>query len=206
MPLRRRHSVGGSIRSAMNWNHAMDCETHGIIVDLLTNFSDGVQPIQRFCNAHGVGQAPLARSTAHVVHSAGGDGSSASTPNDGDVGACSSAQPPKQKEKREEQGASRAVSWWRWLFSLDTERWRCWPWLFGPASEAEGTSQGARRKPCSQLVAMALQPRHRATAILALALRPSLRSRKQTMGVKSPLTNYASAYCWMRGARHMDVA
>ena len=51
------------------------------------------------------------------MRSAGGDGSSAPTPNDGDVGAGSSAQPPKQKEQRREQGARRAVSWWRWLFS-----------------------------------------------------------------------------------------
>ncbi len=28
-----------------------------------------------------------------------------------------SAQPPKQKEHRREQGARRVVSWWRWLFS-----------------------------------------------------------------------------------------
>ena len=52
--------LGGSIRSAVNWNHTMACETHGIIVDLLTNFSDGVHEIQRFCNAHGVGQVSLA--------------------------------------------------------------------------------------------------------------------------------------------------
>jgi hypothetical protein len=39
-------------------------------------------------NEKGKGQA---------VQSAGGDGSSAPTPNDGDVGAGSSAQPPKQK-------------------------------------------------------------------------------------------------------------
>ncbi len=56
--------LGGSIRSALNWNHAMDCETHGIIVDLLTNFSDGVHPLQRFCNARGVGQASLARTSS----------------------------------------------------------------------------------------------------------------------------------------------
>jgi hypothetical protein len=54
------------------------------------------------------------------VQSAGGNGSSALTTNDGDVGVGSSA--------------------------------------LGPASEAEGTAQGARRTPCSQLVAMALQP------------------------------------------------
>ncbi len=42
----------------------MDCETHGIIVDLLTNFSDGVHEIQRFCNAHGVGQVSLASTSS----------------------------------------------------------------------------------------------------------------------------------------------
>ena len=57
---------------------------------------------------------------------------SAPTPNDVDVGASSSAQPPTQTEKCEEQGASRAVSWWRWLFSPDNERRRCWRWLLGP--------------------------------------------------------------------------
>ena len=56
--------LGGSIRSALHLDHAMDCETHGIIVDLLTNFSDGVHPIQRFCNARGVGQASLARTSS----------------------------------------------------------------------------------------------------------------------------------------------
>jgi hypothetical protein len=82
-------------------------------------------------------------------------------------------------------GACRAFSWWRWLFSLDTERWRCWRLLFCPASEAEGKARGARSKPCSQLVAMALQPRHRAMAMLALALRPSLRSRRNIAGSKA---------------------
>ena len=42
----------------------MACETHGIIVDLLTNFSDGVHKIQRFCNAHGVGQVSLASTSS----------------------------------------------------------------------------------------------------------------------------------------------
>ncbi len=56
--------LGSSIRSALHLDHAMDCETHGIIVDLLTNFSDGVHPIQGFCNAHGVGQASLARTSS----------------------------------------------------------------------------------------------------------------------------------------------
>ncbi len=65
MPLRRHHSAGGgSIRSAVNWNHTMACETHGIIVDLLTSVSDGAHPIQRFCNAHGVGQVSLASTSS----------------------------------------------------------------------------------------------------------------------------------------------
>ena len=42
----------------------MACETHGIIVDLITNFSDGIHEIQRFCNAHGVGQVSLASTSA----------------------------------------------------------------------------------------------------------------------------------------------
>ena len=55
---------GGSIRTLLGWVHASDCEKRGIIVDLLSNFTHGVQAIPRFGNALGVGQASLASASS----------------------------------------------------------------------------------------------------------------------------------------------
>ena len=56
--------LGGSIRTLLGWVHASDCEKRGIIVDLLSSFTHGVQAIPRFGNALGVGQASLASASS----------------------------------------------------------------------------------------------------------------------------------------------
>ena len=54
----------GCVRTVLGWAHAYDCEKRGISVDLLSNFSHGVQAIPRFGNALGVGQASLASASS----------------------------------------------------------------------------------------------------------------------------------------------
>ena len=66
--------------------------------------------------------------------------------------------------------------------------------------------ENAGRQQCSQLVAMALQLRLRKIVKVALPLQTSLRSRRRTMEVLSHRRNYPGVYCWMRGARRMDIA